>query len=121
MPLQKAGGTPDDRIEHRLDIRLRAADDAQDLAGGRLLVQGRGELTIARLELFEQSHVLDGDDGLVGEGRYQLDLLLGESTDFSPRQRESPDERTLPEHRDSHDSSIARPLLDLSHLILGVG
>ena len=30
----------------------------------------------------EQSRVLDGDHGLVGEGRHQLDLLVGEWPDF---------------------------------------
>ena len=31
-----------------------------------------------RLHLLEQPRVLDGDHGLVGEGRDQLDLLVGE-------------------------------------------
>ena len=31
-----------------------------------------------RLQLFEQAHVLDGDNGLIGEGRDQFDLALGE-------------------------------------------
>ncbi len=30
----------------------------------------------ARLHLVEQAHVLDRDHGLVGESRYQLDLLF---------------------------------------------
>ena len=42
-----------DRVEHRLDVRLRAADDAQDVAGGGLRVQRRGELAVARLQLGE--------------------------------------------------------------------
>ena len=43
-------------------------DDAQDLAGRRLLLQRLGEFAVARLQLLEQPRVLDGDDGLVGEG-----------------------------------------------------
>ena len=31
-----------------------------------------------RLQLFEQPHVLDRDHGLVGEGRYEFDLTVGE-------------------------------------------
>jgi hypothetical protein len=65
---QQTDGAVHDRVEHRLDIRLGAADDAQDVAGGSLRVQRRGQLAVARLELGEQPHVLDGDDGLIGEG-----------------------------------------------------
>ena len=36
---------------------------------------GLGEVLVARLELVEQAHVLDGDHRLVGEGLEQLDLL----------------------------------------------
>ncbi len=38
---QQADGAGHDRVEHRLHIRLRAADDAQDVAGGGLRVQRR--------------------------------------------------------------------------------
>ena len=71
---QQADGAGYDRVEHRLDIRLRAADDAQDVAGGRLRVQRRRQLTVARLELGEQAHVLDRDHGLVGEGLEEVCL-----------------------------------------------
>ena len=37
-----------------------------------------GELVGARLDLIEQPHVLDRDHRLVGEGRDELDLLVGE-------------------------------------------
>ena len=49
-------------------------DDPQDLAGGGLLLQRLGEVAVARLELREEPDVLDGDDGLIGEGLEQLDL-----------------------------------------------
>ena len=48
------------------------------LGGRRLLLQRLLQLACARLLLLEQPRVLDGDDGLVGEGLEQLDLLLGE-------------------------------------------
>ena len=41
-------------------------------------------------EFLEQSHVLDGDDGLIGEGFKQLDLLVRERTDFRRRIRIAP-------------------------------
>ena len=67
----KPRGVLGDGIQHRLNIRRRAGDHAQDLARRRLLLQ-------RFLEFLEQPHVLDGDDRLVGEGLEQLDLLVGE-------------------------------------------
>ena len=44
----------------------------------RLMLQRFGEFRVALLQFFEQPHVLDGDDRLVGEGFEQLDLSVGE-------------------------------------------
>ena len=62
-------------IQHRLNIRRRAGDDAQDLTRRRLLLQ-------RLFELIEKPHVLDGNDRLVGEGLQQLDLRRGEGAYF---------------------------------------
>jgi hypothetical protein len=43
-----------DRVEYRLHVRLRSADDAQDVARRRLLLEGFREIVVARLELGEQ-------------------------------------------------------------------
>jgi hypothetical protein len=59
--------TPGDGVEDRLDVGGRARDDAEDLAGGGLLLEGLGEVAIAGLELGEQADVLDGDDRLVDD------------------------------------------------------
>src|SRR5215831_12246077 len=59
VPPKQTRRAGQDRVEHWLDIRLRAADDAQDVAGGRLLVERGGEIAIPRLELGEQAHVLN--------------------------------------------------------------
>src|SRR5712692_10612822 len=75
---------------------------------------------ILLLQLGEQPHVLDRDDGLVGEGRYQVNLLVGEGTNLSAPQRESTDEHTLPEHRNSQQRAEAAKLLRLGQLILGI-
>ena len=66
------------RVEHRLQIEGRAADDLEHVGGRCLLLQRLAELRGARLDLFEQAHVLDGDDRLVGKGLHQLDLPLRE-------------------------------------------
>ena len=50
----------DQRIEHRLQIEGRAADDLEHVGGGGLLLQRFAQLV-------EQAGVLDRDDGLVGE------------------------------------------------------
>ena len=66
-----------DRVEHRLQIERRV-HRLRHLAERLQLLDRARQLARARLHLVEQPHVLDGDHRLVGEGRDQLDLLLGE-------------------------------------------
>ena len=96
----KLHGVPDDGVEHRLDIGRRAPDDAQDLAGGRLLLEGLGEVGILGLQLAEQPGVLDGDGRLVGEGLHQGDVTVGERQDLVPVDDDHPEQLVRPEHRD---------------------
>ena len=72
----------DDGVEHRLHVRRRAADDAEHLGCCRLMLQRLAQFCVALLNLFEQPHVLDGDDRLVGEGFKKRDLLFCEGTDL---------------------------------------
>ena len=65
-----------DRVEHRLQIDRRAADDLEHVAGRGLVFERFVQFALARLLRLEQPRVLDGDDGLVGEGLDQLDLLV---------------------------------------------
>src|SRR5215472_11446404 len=67
VPSKQTRRAGQDCVEHWLDIRLRAADDAQDVAGGSLLVERGGEIAIARLELGEEADVFDRDNGLVSK------------------------------------------------------
>ena len=71
-------GALDDGVEHRLHVRRRAADDAEHLGRCRLMLQRLAQFCVALLHFLEQSHVLDGDHGLVGEGFEKCDLLFGE-------------------------------------------
>src|SRR5439155_4797981 len=73
----QAARTPRDDVEHWLGVGLGAADGVQDFRRRRLLVERRREITVAHLQLFEQPHVLDRDDGLVGEGFHERYLLVG--------------------------------------------
>ena len=52
----------DQRVEHRLQVESRAADDLEHVGGRGLLLQRLAQLV-------EQAGVLDGDDGLGGEVR----------------------------------------------------
>ena len=72
----------DDGVEHRLHVRRRAADDAEHLGRRRLMLQRLAQFRVALAEFLEQAHVLDGDDGLVGEGFEKGDLLVGEWANF---------------------------------------
>src|SRR5262245_25392924 len=61
-------GALDDRIEYRLHIGGRAADDAEHFRGRRLMLQCLAQFCVALLDFLEQPNVLDGDDSLGGEG-----------------------------------------------------
>src|SRR5439155_14007283 len=89
-----------DGVEHGLHVGWRARDDAQDFAGRRLLLQRHGEVAIARLELLEEAHVLDGDDGLVGEGLEEVDLALGEWPDLRAEYGDGADSNALAQQGD---------------------
>src|SRR5262245_46915346 len=55
------------------------------------MIERLREVAVARLQLLEQPHVLDGDDGLVGEGLKQGDLLVRERIDLGAAELDSTD------------------------------
>src|SRR5262245_6193707 len=63
------------RLEYRLYVGRRAADDLQDLGRRRLLLE-------RLLGLVEQPYVRDGDDRLTGKRLEQGDLSVGERLDL---------------------------------------
>src|SRR5262249_35690135 len=71
----EAGRVFQDGSKHRLELAGRARNDTQH-------VRRRGLLLQRLAQLAEQPRVLDGDHGLGGEARDQLDLLCGEGTDL---------------------------------------
>ena len=81
-----------DRFEYGLDVRWRARDDAKDLAHRGLPVE-------RLLRLVEQTHVLDGDDGLRRESLDQCDLLVTEAPDPMASDHDHSDRVVPPEHR----------------------
>ena len=61
----------EDRLEYRRYVRRRACDHLEDVRGRGLPFKGFPRLV-------EQSRVLDGDHGLIGEALLQRQLLVGE-------------------------------------------
>ena len=85
--------TPADRVEDRVEVRGRAGNDPEDLGHRGLLLQGLGDLAVARLKLgvallklLEEAGVLDGDDCLVRECLEQR-LLLRRKRSGAPHDR----------------------------------
>src|SRR5271166_5037669 len=74
----------EERVEHRLQIKGRTADDLEHIGGSGLLLKRFAQLV-------EQPRVLNGNKCLVGEIPDELDLLLGERTNLLPINDDSPD------------------------------
>ena len=92
-----------DRVEHRLQIGRRAADDVENIAVAVWCSRDRS-IVGARLQLVEQPDVFDRDHRLVGEGGDELDLLVVKG---STSGRAGPRHRSYPftHERNAEDSS----------------
>ena len=66
----------DDHLEDGLQLRRCTTDNAQDLARRSLVFKGLLQLARARLDLFEETGVLDCYHCLVREGLEKSDLLV---------------------------------------------
>ncbi len=89
----------DDRVQHRLHVGRRAADDAEHLGRRRLMLQRLAQFRVALLDFFEQPDVLDGDDRLISEGFEQSDLFFGERTNFRATNENCSDRNTFAQQR----------------------
>ena len=101
---------PGDGLEDRPNIGGRAADDAKDLARRGLLRQRLGEVAVPGSKLLEEAGVLDGDDGLGGEGLEELDLLVGERAELHAAEENRPDRHSLAEQGSGERGPVAEPL-----------
>ena len=77
------------------------ADGAAHLAQRVDLFQRLLQFAGPLLNLLEEAHILDGDDGLVGKGLEELDLLVGEGLGFLATNHDRPE-------RDSLRARVAR-------------
>ena len=75
------------------------------------ILQRRCQFARAGFDTFEQADVLDGDRRLVGEGRRQFDLLVGERPHLGARHDDDADRLAFAQHRHAEDGAkIAQPL-----------
>src|SRR4030081_1959618 len=81
-----------DGLQDRLQVKSRAADDLQDLAYGRLLLE-------RLLCLVEEPHIFDGDDGLIRERLEKLDLIRRERLHFHAAERDASYPYAMPKKR----------------------
>ena len=94
--------------------------DQAVLRGAQILQRFR-QFARARLNALEQPHVLDRDRRLVGEGRDQLDLLVGEWPHFRARQGQDADRDALAQHRDAENRAEIAQSLRLDQRIFRIG
>src|SRR5438552_8747791 len=112
-----------DRIEYWLSVSGRAADHAEDPARRRLLLERLGQLyvgvskrAILFLDLGEEPHVLDGDDGLVGEGLEEGDLPVREEPLFGAPDVDCSDRNPFSHQRDVEGGAMAHAPRDFASL-----
>src|SRR5262249_690330 len=70
-----------------------------------LLLEGLGEVAVARFQFLEQTHVLHGDHGLVGEGLQEINALVCESREIVMRYADRTDRSPLAEHRHEYGAA----------------
>src|SRR5262245_28511159 len=86
-----------DHLEHGLDVGRRATDDVEHFACRGLVFERFLQLSLARLLCLEQPRVLDGDDGLVGEGLQQVNLTLSKRMHLQSAQHDCSDGLSSPQ------------------------
>jgi hypothetical protein len=74
-----------------LQIERGPADHFEKLACGRLLLKRDSQVCVPGVHLLDQPCVLNGDDGLVGEGSEEIDLSVGEAASLGASDRNCAD------------------------------
>src|SRR5262249_57330029 len=104
-----------ERCQYQLKIERRAAYELEHFRCGCLLVERLGKVSVACLELIEQSHVLYRYDALVGEGFQERNVAVGEPAWLLSCDSNHADRRVIAHHRHVNKASEAtRP----THLTL---
>ena len=92
----------------------------QAVLRGPQVLQRLRQFAGAGLDAFEQPHVLDRDRRLVGEGRDQLDLLVGEWPYLCARQGQNADRHALAQHRNAKDRAEVAQHLRLAQSVFRI-
>src|SRR5260370_28345498 len=79
-----------------------------------------GDCEVLLLQFGEESHVLDGDDRLVGEGPEELYLLVREWCGGFPTHRDRSDGMSFPEHGHGEGASVVGHAREALKLVLRV-
>jgi hypothetical protein len=104
-------GGLDDRIEHRLQIEGRAADDLKHVARRGLVFERFLKFARAGLQFTEQPRIFHCNDGLRGEVLQQQDLFLSEWTDLLPVDADHPEQPIVLPQRDCDIAAAAEVCL----------
>src|SRR5262245_26998749 len=98
VSLAELGRAQRDAVEHWFEVRWRAGNHSEDLAGRRLLFQRLGHMGVGLskrpvllLQLSKEPNVLDGDDCLVGERSEKRHVLVTEWAGLKPSDGDGPD------------------------------
>ena len=103
-----------------MKVKGRAADNLQHVGSNRLLLECLGKIVGALAQFAEQACVFDGDDGLVGEGRDQFDLLLRKRLCLVLAYEDDADDVALAQERNAEPSPVASYLLNLTERVFGI-
>ena len=96
-----------DDVEDRLDVGRRARDDAQDLAGRRLLLQRLGEVAVAASSSVNSRTFSMAITAWSANVLSRSICRSGNSPASGPRDDDRSDRDALPQHRDRHDAPVA--------------
>ena len=102
------------RVENCMQIERRSADDLQDVGRCGLLLQ---QVT----QFVEQPCIFDGNDGLVGKRRHQLDLLFRKWLGPGLSDEDNADDVVLTQKRNTECGTIAGDLLRSAPSVVGIG
>ena len=92
-------GAGDDAFEHDGQFARIGADQPQDLRRCGLEFERLGEVRVPFLDLAEQTGVVDGDRGLIGERLEEFDRVVAVATRSFPCEDDGPERLALAHHR----------------------